>query len=66
MADKYEALSYCGISCAGCGSFPCDTLNGFYHDGNPQHRRALEAMEEIIRIGADAWLENIASNTSDL
>jgi len=50
------AISRKLLHCGECDDFPCEMLNNFYNDGNPLHLSALHNMQEIIKIGADSWL----------
>jgi hypothetical protein len=46
------------LHCGECAEYPCDVLNGFYNDGKPHHAQARLNMLEIIKIGADEWIDN--------
>lgn len=45
------------LHCGECDDFPCKVLSGFYNDGNPKHLAAYHNMLDIIKDGADSWLE---------
>ena len=45
------------MHCGECAEFPCELLNGFYHEGKASHLQAYHNMLEIIEKGPDAWLQ---------
>ena len=44
------------LHCGQCENFPCEELNEFYHDGNPNHQLAYSNMKCIIEEGVSCWL----------
>jgi len=48
------------LHCGECADFPCSVLDAFYNDGKPMHLAAYHNMLEIIKDGADLWLEKQA------
>jgi hypothetical protein len=43
------------VSCADCGTFPCQILLDFANDGVPHHHWALENLQDIREHGVEAW-----------
>jgi hypothetical protein len=44
-------------SCGACIEFPCAIVLGFSEDGVAHHSAALRNLDELKRIGREAWLE---------
>jgi hypothetical protein len=47
-------------SCAECGRFPCEGLEGFAADGKPHHAESIENLRLLREIGEEAWLSVMA------
>lgn len=45
------------VSCADCGSFPCEHIDSFANDGMPHHRNAIDNLNHIRKYGLEAWYE---------
>jgi hypothetical protein len=42
--------------CFECADFPCSILNTFASDGAPHHKRTVENLKRMKKIGIDAWI----------
>lgn len=42
--------------CFECSNFPCEHLEKFASDGAPHHKRTVENLAEMRRIGLDEWI----------
>ena len=49
---KSKGVQYCFQ----CDGFPCAILNDFASDGTPHHKRTVENLERMRRIGLEAWI----------
>jgi len=43
--------------CFQCEGFPCKHINEFNSDGVPHHKRTVENLKKMRKIGLEAWIE---------
>ncbi|TET64943.1 DUF3795 domain-containing protein [Candidatus Bathyarchaeota archaeon] len=53
LCAKKKGLEYCFK----CEDFPCGNVNEFSSDGLSHHKRTIENLNRMKKIGVEAWIE---------
>jgi hypothetical protein len=59
---KKKGVQYCFE----CADFPCSILNTFASDGAPHHKRTVENLKRMKKIGIDAWIAEQDKNNGSV
>jgi hypothetical protein len=58
LCAKNKKVQYCFQ----CSEFPCSILNAFASDGAVHHKKTVENLHRMKRIGVDAWIAEQEKN----